>query len=140
MVRRPPITTRTGTLFPYTTLFRSRDGDFIVLRTARRRRHGCRATQQGQELTGRERSGHHDNRAFQTGARTGAGTIDPVSCAPLLNGAMNAAQPGQEGRSGFTQWDLLPLGPRLMNPPHPAPPPPGPPPAEPTVLIPAPRG
>src|SRR3546814_20871315 len=26
MIRRPPISTRTDTLFPYTTLFRSRDG------------------------------------------------------------------------------------------------------------------
>src|SRR3546814_2555852 len=27
MIRRPPISTRTDTLFPYTTLFRSRAGD-----------------------------------------------------------------------------------------------------------------
>src|SRR3546814_1785579 len=27
MIRRPPRSTRTDTLFPYTTLFRSRDGD-----------------------------------------------------------------------------------------------------------------
>src|SRR3546814_6742269 len=62
MIRRPPRSTRTDTLFPYTTLFRS---------------------------------------AFQTGARTGAGTIDPASCAPLLIGAMNAAQPGQEDEAAL---------------------------------------
>src|SRR3546814_9768127 len=28
MIRRPPITTRTDSLFPYTTLFRSIDGEF----------------------------------------------------------------------------------------------------------------
>src|SRR3546814_2164189 len=30
MIRRPPRSTRTDTLFPYTTLFRSREGDQIV--------------------------------------------------------------------------------------------------------------
>src|SRR3546814_3156763 len=35
MIRRPPRSTRTDTLFPYTTLFRSR-------RSWRRRRSGCR--------------------------------------------------------------------------------------------------
>src|SRR3546814_2216472 len=35
MIRRPPKSTRTDTLFPYTTLFRSR---------LRRRAHGCRST------------------------------------------------------------------------------------------------
>src|SRR3546814_17772905 len=41
MIRRPPRSTRTDTLFPYTTLFRSRgdvgaNGDFPVARRARR--------------------------------------------------------------------------------------------------------
>src|SRR3546814_5607883 len=31
MIRRPPRSTRTDTLFPYTTLFRSRDGDTALL-------------------------------------------------------------------------------------------------------------
>src|SRR3546814_2628255 len=31
MIRRPPRSTRTDTLFPYTTLFRSNVGTFIVL-------------------------------------------------------------------------------------------------------------
>src|SRR3546814_12070031 len=30
MIRRPPRSTRTDTLFPYTTLFRSGDGDFAI--------------------------------------------------------------------------------------------------------------
>src|SRR3546814_7941972 len=33
MIRRPPRSTRTDTLFPYTTLFRSSDGDFDRSRT-----------------------------------------------------------------------------------------------------------
>src|SRR3546814_14958612 len=31
MIRRPPRSTRTDTLFPYTTLFRSDTGDYIVV-------------------------------------------------------------------------------------------------------------
>src|SRR3546814_15194859 len=38
MIRRPPISTRTDTLFPYTTLFRSHRG------AARPRRHGRRVS------------------------------------------------------------------------------------------------
>src|SRR3546814_5715842 len=34
MIRRPPISTRTDTLFPYTTLFRSGDDDGDLRRTA----------------------------------------------------------------------------------------------------------
>src|SRR3546814_13637313 len=32
MIRRPPRSTRTDTLFPYTTLFRSRPGDTVQVR------------------------------------------------------------------------------------------------------------
>src|SRR3546814_6879967 len=31
MIRRPPRSTRTDTLFPYTTLFRSKDGDTLTI-------------------------------------------------------------------------------------------------------------
>src|SRR3546814_2487547 len=31
MIRRPPISTRTDTLFPYTTLFRSEDESFLLV-------------------------------------------------------------------------------------------------------------
>src|SRR3546814_16739911 len=30
MIRRPPISTRTDTLFPYTTLFRSQDAKYVA--------------------------------------------------------------------------------------------------------------
>src|SRR3546814_10598306 len=39
MIRRPPISTRTYTLFPYTTLFRS-DGLFVAVDGAFDQRHG----------------------------------------------------------------------------------------------------
>src|SRR3546814_19457245 len=45
MIRRPPRSTRTDTLFPYTTLFRSTSldanglGGFIILKRRRRYRH-----------------------------------------------------------------------------------------------------
>src|SRR3546814_8174948 len=45
MIRRPPRSTRTDTLFPYTTLFRSRDGGEIDRRAHRQdigRRRGRR--------------------------------------------------------------------------------------------------
>src|SRR3546814_13775749 len=35
MLRRPPRSTRTSTLFPYTTLFRSRDINFAAAQAAR---------------------------------------------------------------------------------------------------------
>src|SRR3546814_19134299 len=42
MIRRPPISTRTDTLFPYTTLFRSRGFQAVAARTAGRRRRSRR--------------------------------------------------------------------------------------------------
>src|SRR3546814_6995834 len=45
MIRRPPRSTRTDTLFPYTTLFRSHAGEPRDARRSRRHRprHGCEA-------------------------------------------------------------------------------------------------
>src|SRR3546814_11532742 len=40
MIRRPPRSTRTDTLFPYTTLFRSADAVFIAVGTPSRRGDG----------------------------------------------------------------------------------------------------
>src|SRR3546814_4564265 len=48
MIRRPPRSTRTDTLFPYTTLFRSRFADDIIfLRHLRDERIALRITDQG---------------------------------------------------------------------------------------------
>src|SRR3546814_18381362 len=43
MIRRPPRSTRTDTLFPYTTLFRSSDGSPSVSSCAPRRSPRCRS-------------------------------------------------------------------------------------------------
>src|SRR3546814_18300657 len=51
MIRRPPRSTRTDTLFPYTTLFRSRDG------LCRRRRH--HRQEYRRRLPRRQRSEEH---------------------------------------------------------------------------------
>src|SRR3546814_14504878 len=42
MIRRPPRSTRTDTLFPYTTLFRSRLDEWLQRTARKRRRHRCR--------------------------------------------------------------------------------------------------
>src|SRR3546814_6579265 len=56
MIRRPPRSTRTDTLFPYTTLFRSKAGRRTVGRTVRapRRLPACRTTRR----SGVGRAGH----------------------------------------------------------------------------------
>src|SRR3546814_17123398 len=53
MIRRPPRSTRTDTLFPYTTLFRSRARD---LRELRLERLGVRLETPLQTVDGRDRS------------------------------------------------------------------------------------
>src|SRR3546814_12536277 len=45
MIRRPPRSTRTDTLFPYTTLFRSHDAERDVPRIFDRRFHDMRVSQ-----------------------------------------------------------------------------------------------
>src|SRR3546814_6015417 len=50
MIRRPPRSTRTDTLFPYTTLFRSHEL-FLAL-VAFAARHDCPGTDQAQESLG----------------------------------------------------------------------------------------
>src|SRR3546814_14923663 len=57
MIRRPPISTRTDTLFPYTTLFRSRDRAAAVAGPRRRQRHPlCAARARAGGRRGREPS------------------------------------------------------------------------------------
>src|SRR3546814_13848470 len=64
MIRRPPRSTRTDTLFPYTTLFRSGRGEVGPHRRRLRHRHSCRADQENPRRhrsrprrRGRERAG-----------------------------------------------------------------------------------
>src|SRR3546814_12177178 len=84
MIRRPPRSTRTDTLFPYTTLFRSHGG----LRRRHGRhvgadRRGDQADAGGGKLSRRRsqrRVGHHDViaglAAHEEGLRRGAGAIE----------------------------------------------------------------
>src|SRR3546814_6038694 len=50
MIRRPPRSTRTDTLFPYTTLFRSRLQPPALRRAARRRAEACPLTHRGIQM------------------------------------------------------------------------------------------
>src|SRR3546814_15712446 len=91
MIRRPPRSTRTDTLFPYTTLFRSlRAGDGIA-QAARRfvdgqDRHaggsagGCRGARAGGPDHGRLTRGHYKKKAaLRSGAERFLGPGDPDS-------------------------------------------------------------
>src|SRR3546814_3733516 len=68
MIRRPPRSTRTDTLFPYTTLFRSRDGQ-RQLRPAQVQLHAA-TVQRGQSLL---RVGIERERVVQRGFQRASG-------------------------------------------------------------------
>src|SRR3546814_8993223 len=59
MIRRPPRSTRTDTLFPYTTLFRSEHGG---QRQCRHRLHAVRGKQQGKADAGEQQTDVLDRR------------------------------------------------------------------------------
>src|SRR3546814_19877320 len=66
MIRRPPRSTRTDTLFPYTTLFRSRDGEPVPSEVAPHL--GVRQRENAiHDLVGAENPISHRNRAFGDG-------------------------------------------------------------------------
>src|SRR3546814_8348004 len=54
MIRRPPRSTRTDTLFPYTTLFRSKGCAYVGRGGATDRRARCQGADKRQEKTGRK--------------------------------------------------------------------------------------
>src|SRR3546814_2414316 len=62
MIRRPPRSTRTDTLFPYTTLFRSYGG---VERFLRDGRNASRARRAGGAPFGNQRPGEIDRRCIE---------------------------------------------------------------------------
>src|SRR3546814_14526710 len=70
MIRHPPISTRTDTLFPYTTLFRSLvRGDGEARREARRLDAGTARTSRAFLHLHRRRPRHHGGRARRWRAR-----------------------------------------------------------------------
>src|SRR3546814_13564909 len=92
MIRRPPRATRTDTLFPYTTLFRSRGRSFRTFaRLSRWRARGkasaCRPLrprrQFGEAIT-----------AFKADHRAVIGSADSIA-----DGALDAVQLSEDGRA-----------------------------------------
>src|SRR3546814_16034075 len=79
MIRRPPSSTRTDTLFPYTTLFRSNG--------AARRRCACLAQIPGQGLSG---SHERNPSARDVGGCEGAPTR--LTCRPQMDAAFTAGR------------------------------------------------
>src|SRR3546814_2352305 len=79
MVRRPPRSTRTDPLFPYTTLFRSRR---LVPLPCRR---GAPDRVEGHELARRDGLDRRPQRVPDGGARFGSGvaTVEPDDVRPL---------------------------------------------------------
>src|SRR3546814_4661388 len=111
MIRRPPRSTRTDTLFPYTTLFRSDDEDVLAAALAARRQR------LGQVQRGREAvdAGADDDNAAAVGKRHGGllqerrfgsslrramrsrrtiGEIDSPSSAGVMEGNITRAKVG----------------------------------------------
>src|SRR3546814_10620851 len=69
MIRRPPRSTRTDTLFPYTTLFRSK-GSFGELHAPDLRRcPHCRQCSHDQRASGRQLDGPRSDRTVAAGRR-----------------------------------------------------------------------
>src|SRR3546814_11780017 len=99
MMRRPPRSTRTDTLFPYTTLFRSRveEGDIgaRISRNARIGRVGAICRQRrivrgiAEARAAIESIGREDDEAF------GREPADPV---PIRRGQADGIRPEQDGR------------------------------------------
>src|SRR3546814_15017952 len=77
MIRRPPRSTRTDTLFPYTTLFRSTASQCLGL-TGGRRRRGCAAVRRSQANIGE--AGRPDLRSRRSAAARHAGGPWRAAC------------------------------------------------------------
>src|SRR3546814_12731443 len=87
MIRRPPRSTRTDTLFPYTTLFRSPPAG---ARAARRSRNSCRVAPRPQQPGDRRPV---DPRGFESFGRLGAIAIF-VECGGARLGRFEPDQRG----------------------------------------------
>src|SRR3546814_3479036 len=86
MIRRPPRSTRTDTLFPYTTLFRSGSDAADA-----EGRHGGTRRRRPRAAVDRRRAGHRRGRAPHAGTAQGAhgarGDADPRGAAAERHGA-----------------------------------------------------
>src|SRR3546814_11468386 len=105
MIRRPPRSTRTDTLFPYTTLFRSLDVDLQEVGTAA---GGCQM--------GVEGGGRHGDPALDR-ALVAADMAEPQAVGLGRGGADIAAMPREEQLDAGHR-----LGTQRLRPPRPVPP------------------
>src|SRR3546814_3010152 len=93
MIRRPPGTTRTDTLFPYTTLFRSFEGEGGVVQGVKPRRWGglgsahCRRRALRERPFDRLRAGFSRELWLPPLRRQG---VRKAACEPLARGLTNA--------------------------------------------------
>src|SRR3546814_18204053 len=93
MIRRPPISTRTYTLFPYTTLFRS---------LTRSTLHSATECAQQAGLDGsKSRAGRHLRKSDASLFRARSGSFEP---AVAFAGRQGPQQDQQEGRSAPDVW------------------------------------
>src|SRR3546814_5875475 len=90
MIRRPPRSTRTDTLFPYTTLFRSALDEAVLVDPG----------------IGRERVDQADVRAFRRLERADAAVVRRVHVAHLEAGALAGQAARPEGREAPLVGDL----------------------------------
>src|SRR3546814_20323824 len=101
MIRRPPRSTRTDTLFPYTTLFRSPATSRFHLRAGHTIELGIwkSLTQSANQDTAEQIAGHlaGDQRDLQT--RPGACRGISVTCGPVTGAAFAGAAFAQIGRA-----------------------------------------
>src|SRR3546814_15097560 len=106
MIRRPPRSTRTDTLFPYTTLFRSCGHDYLQLRrflqiSYEHRRGGLHRIEQraggaGCDRCGRDRRGRIGGDARGRGGCAGGGARRATG-ATRLGGEIPRTDESQEG-------------------------------------------
>src|SRR3546814_12054519 len=124
MIRRPPRSTRTDTLFPYTTLFRSKGSALIGSWGSARDRgegvgrgHRAADPQEGQRERGEPQPPH-------VAAEAG---VEAPPCRPLRPRMDPAASgippPGPPGAGRVTHPEMITAaGPRARDPPRPRPP------------------
>src|SRR3546814_12564432 len=110
MILLPPRSTRTDTLFPYTTLFRSRKDDLISLRTTLAAEYDAGPLRFGAEVM--------DSRAYDADRGRSAGNGD-VNALELIQASVGADLDDALGNDTETKidigWFTLVLGSRRLR-------------------------
>src|SRR3546814_16555889 len=119
MIRRPPISTRTDTLFPYTTLFRSR----ITPRFARSREKESRIPKGFKKRLGSAQVRVLDSFLRADSRPSPPLLYSPSAAQPTAPGRPRRVPPGFPGRGhGTPAYESLGRGPPSTPPPPPPPP------------------